>query len=150
MTVDQIVRETREEKHNNPHRKDLKDVMFQLMKELDKKGFIIHYLQAYSTPSCYVKLDFGVANSIRVSDHKGIEKYQYRFNLMLNIDKSYEKDGRMYYCLNDMDKLVHDVVDFKNKQLEKYKFNYYEYMLREKKNKENKTGFWQRARSFNE
>jgi hypothetical protein len=38
MTVDQIVRETLEEKHNNPHRKDLKDVMFQLMKELDKKA----------------------------------------------------------------------------------------------------------------
>jgi alanine dehydrogenase len=69
---------------------------------------------------------------------------------MLNIDKSYEKDGRMYYCLNDMPKLVNDVVEFKDKQLEKYKFNYYEYMLREKKNKENKTGFWQRARSFNE
>ena len=129
-------------------RNDLNNIMFKLMAELDNKGFIIHYLQAYSTPSCYIKLDFGIGNSIRVSNHNGIEKYQYRFNLMLNIDKSYEENGRKYYCLNDMSKLVDDVVEFKNKQLEKYKFNYYEYMLEAKNEKNNKKGFWQNAKNF--
>lgn len=132
------------------NRNDFRGVMFTLMNKLDKKDFIIHYLQAFGSNSCYIKLDFGVSNSIRVSDHKGIDKYSYRFNLMLNIDKSYEKEGRFYYCLNDIDKLVNDVVKFKNDQKQKYGFKYFEYMLEAEKTKNEKKGFWQNCKSFNE
>ena len=127
-----------------------KDVMYDLLERLNNKGFTLYYLRAFSTTSCYIKLDFGIANSIRIADHKGIEKYKYRFNLMLNLDKSYEEDGRYYYCLKDLDKLIKDVVFFKNEQLNKYGFRYYEYMLNEKKSMCDKKGFWQNAKSYND
>ena len=60
--------------------KKTRDIMFDLLRRLDKEGFILHYLQAFSTDSCYIKLDFGVCMSIRISDHKGIDKYKYTFN----------------------------------------------------------------------
>ena len=69
---------------------------------------------------------------------------------MLNLDKSYEEDGRYYYCLKDLDKLIKDVVFFKNEQLNKYGFRYYEYMLNEKKSMCDKKGFWQNAKSYND
>lgn len=96
-------------------------IMFDLLKELSKYDFELHYYKA-TTDSCYVKLDYGTCGSIRISDHKGIEKYKYTFNLMTDIDKSYEEDGRKYYCLKDINKLVKDIIKHKE-NLEK-QFNY--------------------------
>lgn len=124
--------------------------MFDLMRDLDKKGFVLYYYQAYSTPSCYIKLDHGVAGSVRISDHKGIEKYQYKFNLMLCCDKSYEKDGRKYYCMADYDKMIKDIQDFKQERLDKYGFKYYDYMLDNKHKVGNEKGFFEKAKSFND
>ena len=86
------------------------DLMYKLLEILERKGFILYYLKAYSTTSCYIKLDFGVCNSIRIADHKGIEKYRYTFNLMIGLDKSYEEDGRYYYSVNDFDKMVESLM----------------------------------------
>ena len=35
---------------------------------------------AYSTNSVYLKLDYGLLYSVRLSDHKGKKKLKYRFN----------------------------------------------------------------------
>lgn len=123
--------------------------MYKLVKALEQKGFILHWYKAITTDSCYIKLDFGVANSIRVSNHRGKEKYHYRFNLMLNIDKSYvSSDGKSnFYCVNDFDKMVNDIVNFKNDQLEKYGFKYYEYMLTRRKEIYDNNSSWKHAKN---
>lgn len=126
-------------------------IMYDLLDKLDKKRFVLHYLKAYSTSSRYIKLDFGVCKSLRIADHKGIEKYKYTFNLMVGLDKSYVEDGRYYYCLNDLGKMVDDIVKYRDKLLEEYGFNYYQYMV-DYKNKflGKRKGFWQKSNSYND
>lgn len=128
----------------------IKDYMYKLLRDLDQKGFILQYYVAYSTNSCYIKLDYGISNSLRISDHKGKDKYPYKFNLMMNLDKSYEEDGRYYYSVKDYDKMILDIRHFKDEQLNKYGFYYYEYMLKNKKDAKNKKGFWVKAKNYND
>ena len=128
----------------------IKDYMYKLLSDLDREGFILQYYQAYSTSSCYIKLDYGVSNSIRISDHKGKDKYPYRFNLMIDLDKSYKDNGRLYYNINDYNKMISDIKKFKIEQLSKYGFRYYEYMLKNKKYDKDKKGFWEKAKNYND
>lgn len=128
----------------------IKDYMYKLLRDLDQKGFILQYYVAYSTNSCYIKLDYGISNSIRISDHKGKDKYPYKFNLMMDLDKSYEEDGRYYYSVKDYEKMLLDIRAFKDEQLNKYGFYYYEYMLKNKKDAKNKKGFWVKAKNYND
>ena len=129
---------------------DIKELMNKLLSDLDKEGFILQYYEAYSTSSCYIKLDYGVSNSIRIADHKGIDKYQYKFNLMVNLDKSYEDNGRLYYDIDDYNKMISDIKKFKDEQLKKYGFHYYECMLKHKKDDKDKRGFWEKAKNYND
>lgn len=129
---------------------DIKSYMYKLLNDLDKESFILQYYEAYSTSSCYIKLDYGVSNSIRISDHKGKDKYAYRFNFIINLDTSYEENGRHYYCAKDYNKLIADIKSFRNEQLDRFGFNYYEYMLRNKKDKDNEKGFWAKAKNYND
>ena len=128
----------------------IKDYMYKLLSDLDREGFILQYYTAFSTSSCYIKLDYGVSNSIRIADHKGKDKYPYRFNLMVNLDKSYEDDGRNYYSINDYNKMILDIKKFRDEQLDKYGFSYYEYMLNNKKDAKNKKGFWAKSKIYND
>ncbi len=127
-----------------------KDYMYKLLEDLYREGFVLQYYMAFSTSSCYIKLDNGVSNSVRIADHKGKDKYQYRFNLMIGLNKSYEKDGRYYYSVEDYQKLIKDIKQFRDEQLDKYGFYYYEYMLKNKKDAESKKGFWEKAKEYNE
>ena len=98
---------------NGWKRMGIKDYMFKLLNDLDYHGFILQYYEAYFTSSCYIKLDYGISNSIRIADHKGKDKYPYRFNLMIGLDKSYENDGRYYYSIDDYNKMILDIKKFK-------------------------------------
>lgn len=129
---------------------DTKSLMNRLLSDLDREGFILQYYQAYSTSSCYIKLDYGVSNSIRIADHKGKDIYPYRFNLMIGLEKSYEDNGRLYYNINDYNKMISDIKEFKNEQLNKYGFHYYEYMLKNKKDDKDKKGFWEKSKNYND
>lgn len=45
----------------------------------------IHRYDAYSTNSVYLKFDYGLGNSLRISDHHGKERLNYRFNILLDL-----------------------------------------------------------------
>jgi len=128
----------------------IKEYMHKLLVDLDCYGFILQYYEAYSTSSCYIKLDNGVSSSIRISDHKGKDKYPYRFNLMIGLDKSYVDNGRYFYSVDDYDNMIKDIIQFREDQLDKFGFSYYEYMLKNKKDAKNKKGFWVKARNYND
>lgn len=56
---------------------------------------LIHRYDAYSTNSVYLKFDYGLGNSLRLSDHTGKAGLNYRFNIIttmksLGIDTSGE------------------------------------------------------------
>lgn len=100
--------------------------------------FIVHKYCATSTKSIYIKLDYGVANSIRVSDHKGIEKYKYRYNIRKDIDEKYDEiDGgyyRKYYPFKDIGDLILDVIV--DRELKKKEIGIKEYYRQMKEKKE--------------
>ena len=127
------------------------DLMFDVLDKLDKKRFVLYYLKAYSTSSRYIKLDFGVCKSIRIADHKGIDKYKYTFNLMIGLDKSYVEDGRYYYCVTDLDKMIDDIVKYREELQDRFGFDYFQYMV-DYKNQflRKRKGFWEKAKSYND
>lgn len=44
---------------------------------------LIHRYDAYSTNSVYLKFDYGLGNSLRLSDHIGKAGLNYRFNKLI-------------------------------------------------------------------
>ena len=110
--------------------------------------FIVHKYCATSTNSIYIKLDYGVANSIRVSDHNGIEKYKYKYNIRKDIEEKYDEVDkgyyRKYYPFKDIGDLIMDVlIDREIKKTTIGKDEYYRQMKEKKEYSEKATNsFW--------
>lgn len=109
-----------------------------VIKELKHKGFQINQYYAKTTRSIYLKIDYGVCGGIRISDHKGKEKYRYKFNLLEQYkgprqinDSGYIK---MFYDYNNTEKLVSDIQNEKKLKIYKYGLcNYRNYMKKNSK-----------------
>ena len=105
-----------------------------VIKGLKQKGFKISRYYAKTTKSVYIKPDYGVCGRIRISDHNGIKKYKYRFNIIKNYkgprivkDSGYT---RLYYNYNNIKDVIKDVEQARNYKLEKYGIvGYRSYML---------------------
>ncbi len=110
-----------------------------LIKKLLDMDFIVHRYDAYSTSSIYLKLDYGVACGIRIADHPGKKKYSYRFNIIkdFNGDKVILKDGLIsrFYDFTELEKVLKDVQEEKQKKLCKYGINNYNLYMEREKNK---------------
>lgn len=110
-----------------------------LIKKLLDMDFIVHRYDAYSTSSIYLKLDYGVACGIRIADHPGKKKYSYRFNIIkdFNGDKVILKDGLIsrFYDFTEIQKVLKDVQEEKNKKLCRYGINNYNLYMEREKNK---------------
>lgn len=123
-----------------------------LVKELKKQGFTVQRYDAYSTNSIYLKLDFGVCNSIRISNHNGKGHLSYRYNLLTCCPyplKSKNKKGfyRYYYPMEETDQLMKQILADRFKKMNRYgKRNYESYMTQNKEQGKNKKGFWQQAK----
>lgn len=73
-------------------KKSLNDIADAVIENLNGK-VIIHRYDSYSTNSIYLKFDYGVANSLRISDHDGKKHLRYRYNILESMgDKSSKKD----------------------------------------------------------
>lgn len=110
---------------------------------------VIHRYDAYSTNSVYLKFDYGVANSLRISDHPGKKYLSYRYNIILNQKKqkkdTYGKYPQYYYPPTLVDKVIKDILD--GKAIKKRKYKDYDRIVREKKLQiTHERGFWSGAR----
>ena len=106
--------------------------------KLKELGFIIHRYDARTTNSIYLKIDFGLCCGIRISDHNGIKKYHYRFNVFKDYkgDKVILRDNLIsyFYTFNDIPELIEDIKKEKEDKLKKYGFDSYKkYMEKESK-----------------
>lgn len=118
---------------------------------LQREGFTIQRYNSVTTSSIYLKLDYGVCNSVRIGDHKGKKQYKYRYNVdigrkQINRHKTPEGWHRWYYPETALRNLLQDVV--KERQLLKNKKGEAHYQLlmaqRELEGRGTK-GFWQSA-----
>lgn len=130
--------------------KQLQDVAEYLIKNLKEEGFTIHRYNAYSTNSIYLKLDYGVANSIRISDHIGKSYLKYRYNFILGgIPYKHEMDEfpRFYFNETTIEQLLDTIKREKIHKIACYgSGSYNKYMRQNKANIPKQKGFWKQAK----
>lgn len=124
------------------------DVAEYVCRQLEGK-MIIHRYDAYSTNSIYLKFDYGVANSLRVSDHPGKKYLSYRYNIDFS-RKHYNleySDGypRYYYPVSEVDRAIGDILDNRRARLHRYN-NYVKSVYEARLRHEHEKGFWQQAK----
>jgi hypothetical protein len=61
-----------------------KQVATYVANQLLAEGVVIQYYEAYSTSSIYLKFDCGLANSLRIGDHRGKQNLNYMFMVDVN------------------------------------------------------------------
>lgn len=110
---------------------------------------VIHRYDAYRTNSIYLKFDYGVANSLRISDHPGKKYLKYRYNVLTTQkDKQTKKDGgfeRIYYSPAMIKALCRDIMASKREKQEFYRD--YDGLVRQKAAEvRHERGFWQQAK----
>lgn len=127
----------------------LKSLANKIMNRLHDEGFHVLYYNSISTSSIYIKLDYGVAHSITVRDHPGKKKYDYRFNVIKGLNKSYEESGRYYFPPKDIDLLIETVTQNRDAVVDKYGVDSYKrFMAKDKKKVGVEKGFWQYCKEY--
>ena len=130
--------------------KILNDVAEALISALLDRGFTIQRYDACSTNSIYLKLDYGVSNSVRISDHRGKEKLNYRYNIGAD-QRAYRKEEgrfvRYYFPVSQLEKLVDLIEEERIGKIRRYGTKaYFRYMEKNKEEGRSLPGFWQKAR----
>lgn len=124
-----------------------------LIEKLLELSFTLQRYDAYSTNSIYLKLDYGLCNSIRISDHNGKKHLNYMFNVLAshkgNPKKHVGDYTRYYYKMNkyQMDLMLEKIISHRERRIELYGGPLrYKKAMREQyeQNKHNK-GFWSQA-----
>lgn len=134
----------------NSKHEQIKKLARKIQNKLLDEGFIIHRYDSFSSNSIYLKLNYGFAHSIRISDHKGKSHLDYRYNVLLNIEKHVTKrtaKGRnMYFygpsCYADM---VRFIIHTKKLLIEKYGDRWYNFQVEKYSMNTSTTGFWSNA-----
>lgn len=117
-----------------------------LVTELKKHGITVMRYNAMTTSSIYLKLDDGVLNSVRISDHPGKVKYVYRYNLIKGETRRKNKKKnleQLFFPMRDIEVLVAKVLYDRNQKLNTYGESLYKRFMKENRhaNKSSK-GFW--------
>ena len=114
------------------------------------KDVVVHKYQSYTTNSIYLKFDYGIAHSLRISDHIGKRYLSYRFNVGTDIEekkiisdeKGYE---RRLYPITELDSVVKDIMKLREERINEA--NNYEALKQWKRKQRDRTkGFWKGAR----
>lgn len=113
-------------------------------------GFSVLRYDAYSTNSIYLKLDYGVCYSIRISDHPGKAYLNYRYNVILGgtIHTDIVKGKqRYYYGDSDLALLFNQIYKDRQERIGKYGRGLYnKFMKKNMLDGNSKKGFWKQAK----
>ena len=133
-------------------KQSLNDIAEAVIQKLQGK-VIIHRYDAYSTNSIYLKFDYGVANSLRISDHDGKKHLRYRYNILESMGKKQNKEIRtrqglemVFYSPAMINACCRDILAAKKARVERYRD--YDAIVEQAKEKAAKPqkGFWSGAR----
>lgn len=132
---------------------NIRDIADRLIDLLSAEGFTIQRYDAYGTNSVYLKLDYGVCNSIRISDHPGKKHLKYMYNVLTchKGEPRREMDGfaRYYYKGNkkQIDTMLRKIISVRDKKI--HNFGRAGYLIQMKiakaENENNRVGFWSQA-----
>lgn len=136
-------------------KKTLNDIADAVIENLRGK-VIIHRYDSYSTNSIYLKFDYGVANSLRISDHDGKRHLKYRFNILESMGKKSSKETHtrqgfemVFYSPAMIKACCQDILAAKRDRVERYR-DYDAIIERAKTEAKPEKGFWCGARLISE
>ena len=125
-------------------------IVKRIAERLLETGVDIRYYSAYSTRSRYMKLDDGVLNTVRVSNHPGKPRLRYRYEIGPHIKKrrTVMKNGypSHLYPEADIDVLIGDILAESARRIDAWGEDRY-VSFREKNVRDNADakGFWAQA-----
>lgn len=132
-------------------KKELEKIAQEVIEKLDGK-VIIHRYDSHSTNSIYLKFDYGVACSLRISDHDGYKHLRYRFNILESMsDRSSKKDSyrhgfqMIFYSPKMVNACCKDILREKQAKVEKYN-SYQAVVLKAQQEATSDKGFWHGAK----
>lgn len=109
---------------------EIKKIADDLSTSLRSLGFTVHRSDSRSSNSVYLCIDYGLCNTIRVSDHPRASHH--RYNVLLGTAKNYTLPGvndRFFYSPDALDDLLGDVA---RRLSERMGYMGYEGYIREK------------------
>lgn len=127
----------------------IKTMADKIVQALRGKGFVIQRYDAYSTSSVYLKLDYGVCNTIRISDHEGKKHLCYRYNVIFGGETNIveEKYMRYYFNENTVVGMLNQILFDKAQKIKKYgQTGYKNFMIKNMRDHSNDKGFWKDAK----
>lgn len=134
---------------------NLSEIADKLIKFVKAKGIHVLRYDSKSSKSIYLKFDYGMAGSLRLSDTPSTNELRYTFNILSSIDKpyieSYVNDNKYaysmyFYPVRMAQNVMVDVVRYKEYRQAKYGEVKYKKLLEGyKSNRDEKIGFWKKA-----
>lgn len=124
-----------------------------VQQRLLRKEYTVHRYESITTLSIYIKVDYGVGETIRISDHIGKINKNCKFNLDVTklgkrkgvIDSIY--GARTFYTLDNIDRMVNDIIKHRNNKVGNYGGieKYLQAVNNAKENRNMSGGFWKYA-----
>lgn len=135
-------------------KQSLNEIADKVIEQLQCK-VIIHRYDSHTTNSIYLKFDYGVANSLRISDHDGKEHLRYRYNILEDMRLHSSKIERtrkglpmVFYGPHMINSCCRDILNSKREKMARY-LNYTSAVEDAKKNASGpqpQKSFWVGAR----
>lgn len=128
---------------------ELKKLADSIAARLLAAGFVVQRYDAHSTNSIYLKLDYGVCNSIRISDHPGKKHLKYRYNIgpfVKEFKNVKDKYPRLYYRADRSARMIKRIVWDREVKKSRYGDDGYERLMRKNRiERAGSRGFWREA-----
>lgn len=128
----------------------MKKIADKIIAKLKREGFIIQRYDSKTSKSIYLKLDYGVSHSIRISDHPGKKHLKYRFNIETKVKEPYRTTDqgfeRRYYGTDHINTLIRDILQHRHQRTMDFGRKSYQFFMKQNKNfSKGKKGFWKSA-----
>lgn len=120
-----------------------------IIRTLKDNNVAIQRYDSATTSSIYLKLDYGVAFSIRISNHKSKKHLKYRYNVLLDEPSHYDAIAqRYYYNQTDVNMMLNHILSERQRKISKYGVtNYKNFMINnQKSHAKDKRGFWNQSK----
>ncbi len=126
---------------------NLNELAEYIIEAMKKAGVHVLRYNAYSTNSIYLKFDYGLANSLRISDHPGKKHLSYMFNLITGYTGNrVVRDKYTRYFFNETQTRALITQLLYNRDRKMQKFGDYEKSMQEHKESNIcNAGFWRVA-----
>lgn len=135
-------------------KKNIQEIATELCDKFLEENFVVQRYDAHSTQSIYIKLDYGVSNTIRLSDHKGYDYLSYKYNIRMDISKDYvekDKNGyiRYYIAPQNIDTFIQHTIRERETRIRRIGLPKYKEWMKRNYDTNNETpGFWSKCKEI--